>query len=364
MNINDINLWKTDVEEVLRSLPELEELANNSVLITGPTGLICSAAVDVLISYNLTHDKKINILAAGRSAEKVITRFAQYITCPWFKYLPYDAAKAGNSLPSHIDYIIHGASNASPNHIVSEPVETMLSNFLGIKELLDYSRVNHASRIVFISTSEVYGKKEVDTPSKVSDYGGIDILNPRSSYSIGKCAAETLCASYYDEYKVESSIIRPGHIYGPTASETDNRVSSAWAYSVSRGEDIVMKSDGSQTRSYCYCLDSASAILKVLLKGESVKAYNISNPESVINIKTMAELLARSANVKLRFELPTEDDKKGFNPMSNSSLDSTELQELGWKGMFDAERGFAHTVEIIKLLQQGITVSPRNSGES
>jgi nucleoside-diphosphate-sugar epimerase len=89
-----------------------------------------------------------------------------------------------------------------------------------------------------------------------------------------------------------------------------------------------MKSDGSQIRSYCYCLDSASAILTVLLKGQSVKAYNISNPESVINIKQMAELLAKSADVKLRFELPTEAEKKGFNPMSNSSLDSTELQAL------------------------------------
>ena len=116
------------------------------------------------------------------------------------------------------------------------------------------------------------------------------MLNPRNSYSISKCAAETLCASYYDEYGVDSVIIRPGHIYGPTAQETDNRVSSAWAYCVARGKDIVMKSDGSQIRSYCYCLDSASAILKVMLKGSPVKAYNISNPTSIISIKQMAEV--------------------------------------------------------------------------
>lgn len=353
MTINDIKLWNDDLDEINSSLPELGNLAGQSVLITGPTGLICSAVVDVIIRFNTTHGQKIKVFAAGRSEEKVRTRFGSYTDEPWFKYIPYDAAGVNNALPEHIDYIIHGASNASPNHIVAEPVETMLANFTGMKELLDYSRVNHTKRIVYISTSEVYGKKSDALPSKVGDYGGIDILNPRSSYSIGKCAAETLCASYYDEYGVESSIIRPGHIYGPTASKTDNRVSSAWAYAVARGEDIVMKSDGSQIRSYCYCLDSASAILTVLLKGQSVKAYNISNSESVINIKTMAELLAKSADVKLRFELPTEFEKKGFNPMSNSSLDSTELQEIGWKGLFNAERGFAHTVEIIKLMQQG-----------
>lgn len=353
MNINSIKQWNDDLDEVISNLPELEKIYDKSVLITGPTGLICSAVVDVLIRFNTTHDQKIKVLLAGRSEEKVKARFAPYTNEPWLSFIPYDAAGSGNSIPTNIDYIIHGASNASPNHIVAEPVETMLANFNGMKGLLEYSRCNHTKRIVYISTSEVYGKKSDALPSKVGDYGGIDILNPRSSYSIGKCAAETLCASYYDEYGVESSIIRPGHIYGPTANETDNRVSSAWAYSVANGEDIVMKSDGSQIRSYCYCLDSASAILTVLLKGQSVRAYNISNPESVINIKTMAELLAKSAKVDLRFELPTELEKKGFNPMSNSSLDSTELQELGWKGLFNAERGFAHTVEIIKQMQQG-----------
>ena len=180
-----------------------------------------------------------------------------------------------------------------------------------------------------------------------------DAEDSRSSYSIGKCAAETMCASYYDEYGVDSVIIRPGHIYGPTAVESDNRVSSAWAYDVARGNDIVMKSDGAQIRSYCYCLDSASAILKVLLKGEPVHAYNISNPDSIINIREMAEILVKNAGTELKMELPTEVEKKGFNPMSNSSLDGTELLALGWKGKFDAERGFAHTVEIIKEIDQG-----------
>ena len=108
-----------------------------------------------------------------------------------------------------------------------------------------------------------------------------------------------------------------------------------------------MKSAGTQVRSYCYCLDCASAIVKALLKGESVKAYNISNPASIINIKEMAEILAESANVSLKMEAPTEDEKKGFNPMDNSSLDSSELLQLGWKGLFNARRGLSHTVSII-----------------
>ena len=109
-----------------------------------------------------------------------------------------------------------------------------------------------------------------------------------------------------------------------------------------------MKSDGLQVRSYCYCLDCASAILKVLLSGKNCCAYNISNPESIVSIKEMADILCKSAGVKLRMELPTEEERKGFNPMSNSSLESTNLLGLGWRGCFDAETGFSHTVKILK----------------
>ena len=123
-----------------------------------------------------------------------------------------------------------------------------------------------------------------------------------------------------------------------TASPSDNRVSSAWAYAVARGENIVMKSDGSQLRSYCYCLDCASALLKILIRGENVHAYNISNPESIISIKEMAEFLVKSASVKLIREEANEEERKGFNPMSNSSLDSSSLQALGWKGLLFRER--------------------------
>lgn len=350
MTIYNVKQWKEDIEEIIEALPELENLAGNSVLVTGATGLICSAVVDVLIRWNEIHDKKIRILAAGRSEEKIIRRYTSYVTQPWFVFVPYDALRINNKISQHMDYIIHGASNASPNHIVAEPVETMISNFIGMKYLLDLAKEKGTKRVVYISSSEVYGRKDSNKPFGTSDYGWIDLLNPRSSYPIGKCAAETLCVSYFVEYNVDSSIIRPGHIYGPTAGVDDNRVSSTWAHAAAKGDNIVMKSDGCQIRSYCYCLDSAAAIIKVLLKGESVRAYNISNPNSVITIRQMAELLAKSAGVELQYNNPTEMERKGFNPMSNSSLDSSELSALGWKGLFNAERGVSHTVEILKQM--------------
>ena len=92
-------------------------------------------------------------------------------------------------------------------------------------------------------------------------------------------------------------------------------------------------------------------MLKVLLNGENCHAYNISNPNSIISIKQMAELLAAGAGVELKTELPSAEEQKGFKPMSNSSLESTSLTGLGWEGLFDAAEGFEHTVKILKEMQ-------------
>ena len=348
--IYDIKQWIAEIDETIEADHLLGELDNKTVMITGATGLICSAIVDILIRYNETRKNKIKIVVAGRSLDKVIERFAHFVQKDYFSFIPYDASRTDNCFDFHSDYIIHGASNATPNMIIKEPVETMLSNFSGIKNLLDYALSTDCHRVMYVSSSEVYGMKNSNRPYLESEYGAIDLLNPRNSYSIGKSAAETLCVSYSEEYGLESVIVRPGHIYGPTATPQDNRVSSAWAYSAAQGNDIVMKSDGAQIRSYCHCLDCASAILTVLLRGENKQAYNISNRNSIISIKQLGEMIAQTAGVKFLREEASSQEKKAFNPMNNSSLNSEKLEGLGWKGIFDAKRGIESTVRILKEL--------------
>lgn len=340
--------WIADIDKVISVIPELDRLAGKDILITGAAGLICSSIVDIIFRYNDTHELPIQIYAAGRWPEEMQTRFQEQTQRPDFHFVLYDASKTDNALNCPADYIIHGASNAHPALIVKEPVETMVSNFVGMKYLLDYAKEHNTQRILYISSSEVYGNKEGDHPFKEGEYGFVDLLNFRNSYSVSKRAAETLCISYAMEYEVESVIVRPGHIYGPTASPYDNRVSSAWAFQAAKGENIIIKSDGLQIRSYCYCLDCASAMIKVLLSGENCHAYNISNPNSIINIRQMAEILACAGNVKLKTEIPNEIEKTAFNPMSNSSLEAESLLSIGWYGCFTAKEGLEHTVSILK----------------
>lgn len=347
MKYKDI-YWK-DADEVIGCIPNVDKLFGKSVLITGATGLICSTIVDLLLRLNESSDRGITVICAGRSEERLKRRFPGFDenTGPVFTY--YDATKDEEiAYEGNIDYIIHGASNANPAIYMKEPVETMMSNILGLKRMLDLAKKKHAERLLYISSSEVYGTNETTDPYSEGSYGYVDILNPRAAYPSSKRAGETLCIAYGEEYGTDAVMVRPGHVYGPSVTASDNRASSEFTRKALDGEDIIMKSKGTQLRSYCHTLDCASAILTVLLNGERGNAYNISNPDSICTIADIAKAIADAGGVELRFSEATDSEKRSFNMMSNSSLRSDKLEALGWKACFPLQRGVKETIEVLK----------------
>ncbi len=308
-------------------------------LVTGAYGLIGSAIVDTLIAEKLSCE----IIVAGRDVRSLSKRFPRNVS-----YVQYDAQKQV-TFDFSVDVIVHAASPASPELFVQKPVETIVANVFGVKELLEYARRVKAKKVVYVSSSEVYGKAAPRKDGfREDDYGFVDVLDVRSSYPMGKRAAETLCVCYAKEYGVDVSIVRPGHIYGPTASPKDHRVSSAFAWQAARGEPIVMKSAGTSLRSYTHCDDCASAVMTVVEKGQPGEAYNIANRAGVCTIRQMAEIMADEGGVELRFENATEADAVAFNPMDNSCLDPTKLESLGWSGKIGYEDGFRQTVRRLR----------------
>lgn len=335
-----------DLSSIRRCCPNLESVRGARVLITGATGLICSAIVDFLLNLNDAADAGVTVLVAARSLEKAEARFGERLHRPDVVFVEYDALREPK-WAFDADYIIHGASPANPSLYVQQPVETMLANLLGMKNILEYARSHAVRRVLFVSSSEVYGRKENSEPYGADEYGYLDILNPRACYPSAKRACETLCASYGAEYGVNSVVVRPGHVYGPTATRADTRASSQFFYDVLDGRDIVMKSAGAQIRSYCYVADCVSAIVTVLLNGEAGRAYNISNPASIVTIRELAEEIAQKSGRSVVFENPSDVERRGYNLMQNSSLDSALLEGLGWRGVFDLETGVEHTLAIL-----------------
>lgn len=335
-------IYINDVKRVLE-IQDLNFLRNKKVLITGGLGLICSAIIDILLVYNKTQNANIHIFVASRNEANFNERYGKYSEV---EFIQYDSTKDIN-FDVDVDYIIHGAGTSSPELYTSKPVETILSNFMGMLNLLEYARKHSVKRVLYLSSSEVYGTKEGVNAFNENTFGAININNVRCSYSEGKRVSEVLCKSYLSEYGVDSVIVRPGHIYGPTASQKDKKVSSQFAYLAAKGEPIVMKSLGLQKRSYCYSLDCASAILTALKNGEAGESYNIGHDE-VTSIRDMALILAEAGNVSIEISAPTEADIKSFNPMDNSTLNNDKIKLLGYKDVFSVKEGLTHTVQILK----------------
>lgn len=343
-NILVNNTYIEDIRRVLEAF-DFSALKKRTVLVTGGLGLICSSVVDLLVIYNESYNANISIYIADINESGFDVRYGDY-KC--VKYLPYDAIKP-ITFDVDTDYIIHGAGLASPELYVSKPVETMLSNFNGVLNLLEYTKKHNAKRLLYISSSEVYGTKDTADAFDENKFGSVNINMIRSSYSETKRASEVMCKAYSSEYDVDTVIVRPGHIYGPTASPRDKRISSEFPYLAAQGNPLEMKSLGLQRRSYCYSLDCAAAILIALMNGEKGESYNIGHDE-VTSIREMAQIIAEAGNVSLKINDPTEEDLKHFNPMDNSSLNNEKIKKIGYSDCFSVREGLTHTVTILSDL--------------
>ncbi|RKM56379.1 NAD-dependent epimerase/dehydratase family protein [Butyrivibrio sp. X503] len=336
-----------DVASCIGNIPEIEKLYNKNLLITGATGMLASPVVDIVSFLNREKNAGIKLIIAGRNRQRTLDRFKGVLKEEEIKFVEFDANYM-YKLNVDADYIIHAASNADNGMFLKEPAETLFSNVVGVKSMLDLNVKNKGSRLLYVSSSEVYGElPEKSDYIKETDYGYVDVLSTRSCYPNGKRAAETLCSCYITEYDADVVIARPGYIYGPTIKKSDKRASAAFTFDAAAGRNIVMKSKGEQLRSYCYMLDCATALLTILLEGECGEAYNISNKDAIVSIRDVAEALAKAGGVSVVFENPSDAEKSSYNTMKNSALDASKLEALGWKGMYGLSEGIERTLKYL-----------------
>lgn len=331
--------YKEDILHIFDMDLPLEKLSGSNILVTGATGLIGGCLVEALM---LNPQRDYAVYASGRNQERAQERFKSFADDKGFHFIQHDVLKPLQG-DVRFDYVIHAASNASPNFFAQKPVEVIKSNIDGVAHLMEYGLDHGMRRFLYVSSGEVYG--EGDGRAFTEDYSGyVDCTKSRSCYPSSKRAAETLCVSYAAEYGADVVIARPCHVYGPYFTEQDNRVYAQFIRNILRGEDIVMKSTGEQFRSWCYVVDCVSALLHILLKGESCEAYNIADTKSNISIRQLAETIADIAGRKVVIEVPEADEKKGYNLVSKSVFDTSKIGQLGWKPLSTIEKGIKHTI--------------------
>lgn len=333
--------YKQHISNFLENV-EMDFLEGKTVLISGVTGMIGSAVADALCMA----DKKIRVLGMGRSKERAANRFAYpWFTTENFRFIEHDVVNKW-FVDEPIDFVIHAASPAYPAVFAKYPVETMTANFLGTLNLLELTKENRA-RFLFVSSGEIYGEIDKDTKEE-QDYGFIDSMQPRSCYPNSKRAAETLCSAYVDEYGVESVVVRLSHVYGPTMTDSDNRVSSDFIRKAKMGQDLIMHSTGATVRSYTYVLDAVSEIICALQRGKSGEAYNIADENKVVSIRQLAEITAKAGKVSFSIDVPEIADKGAFS-ISRQVMSGEKLRTLGWKCKFDFTTGVDMTLKSMSI---------------
>lgn len=348
--------YQEDIKAYITKDLPWEKICGKTVLISGATGMIGKCIIDILMAYNdmknslhnIDSSACITIIALSRNQETAKKRFAQYWENENFRYI---SADVNETIPEcgSADYVIHAASNTHPMQYSQDSIGTITSNVIGTKNLLDYAVAHKAERFCFASSVEVYGENRGDTDKFSEDYlGYIDCNTLRAGYPESKRLGETLCNAYYQTYKLDFVIPRLSRVYGPTMLSSDSKAIAQFIKKAAAGEDIILKSAGTQLYSYTYALDAAMGVLAVLLKGESGEAYNISDSESEVTLRQITEWLAQDNDVKVTYEIPDVAEQAGYSTATKAILDTEKISALGWKPQVHMREGLRKTVQSLR----------------
>jgi UDP-glucuronate decarboxylase len=259
-----------------------------------------------------------------------------------FHFLEHDVTRP-LSLRGKIDEIYNLACPASPPHYQNDPRKTVMTNVVGVSNLLDLAQEKHA-RLLQASTSEVYGDP-LNGEQLETDCGNVNCTGPRACYDEGKRCAETLL---FDEWRRADQIIKVARIfntYGPRMQENDGRIVSNFVIQALTGMPMTVYGDGSQTRSFCYVDDLIDGLIRLMESPPHVTGpINLGNPEELTVLKVahrVAALVGVEHSITLK-ALPLDDPRRRRPNIERARA------LLGWKPTTSFETGLKRTISYFR----------------
>lgn len=341
-----------DLDHILAFPLPWETFFGSSVLVSGASGFLGSYCCETLLRLNeISSPKKpATIIAFSRSLEALKKRFAAYKGRDDLVLLPGDVREGIPDFNGPVDYIIHGASPASPIKMAQDPLGVFETNVIGTKKMLELAVEKKTRRFLFLSSGAVYGDLPEDFQSvSETDFGVSDPLRLRASYDEGKRAGETLCYLYAQKYGLESLCARIGHTYGPGLSREDGRSFADFITAAAFGKRLVLHSDGSAIRYFCYITDTVNGIFTVLLKGMPRNAYNIASMTEKVSIRELAERIASIFPEKnLTVDFKSRNGNCSIGDLTSKQrgipADTRKLRGLGWQETIKLDEGLYRAV--------------------
>ncbi|HRK30371.1 MAG TPA: NAD-dependent epimerase/dehydratase family protein [Tepidisphaeraceae bacterium] len=337
---------------------ELKKLAGKSVLVTGGAGFLGYYLVQTITHYN-------TLAAANDRIRLTVFDNLSRGVPGWLTCLTENRAltlvRHDMKLPlpkplGHFHWIIHAASIASPTYYRIDPIGTMDANINGLRNLLDYALQRKESGapvegILFFSSSEIYGDPDAANIPTREDYRGlVSCTGPRACYDEAKRFGETLCVNFAKQHGVAVKTARPFNNYGPGLKITDGRLIPDFARDILSGRDIVMLSDGTPTRTFCYSADAIQGYMKILVKGAPGEAYNIGTETPEISVAELAEkMIALSRELfgyRGKLERKQSRDKEYLidNPNRRCPVIEKARSHLGYEPLISLDEGLRRSL--------------------
>lgn len=300
-------------------------------LITGAAGFL---GANLSIRLLKEGNKVIGIDNLLTGSEQNLAELKKFVNFSFIKQDIIEPLK----IKGKLDYVLNLACPASPPRYYKNPIHTLETNSVGIKNMLELAKKNKA-RFFQTSTSEVYGDPK-EHPQKESYFGNVQPYCKRSCYDEGKRYGEALIWQYRDIFHVDTGIIRIFNTYGPLMDPDDGRVVTNFIKQALTGKDITIQGTGKQTRSFCYVDDQINGMMKVIHSKEE-GPLNVGNPGE-FTIKELADLVIKLTNTKSKiiYVPAVVSDPKQRRP------DITKMKEkFDWEPKVKLEEGLKRTIE-------------------
>ena len=360
MNTNEVmkmkaaDIIKQDLDYICRSCKnEMKAFEGKNILITGGAGFLGFYLVQSLLHWNenFYQKDKIKIVIYDNFIRGVPKWLEDIKENKELHLVKHDITKPlpKSDLPFH--FIIHAASIASPIYYRQYPLETMDANIDGLRKLLEYARNQKDSAapvegFLFYSTSEIYGDPDpANIPTPETYRGNVSCTGPRACYDESKRYGETLSVVFAQEFDLPVKIARPFNNYGPGLKITDKRVIPDFMRDVLNGKDIIMHSDGSPTRTFCYVADAVCGYFKVLINGKKGESYNIGTSSPEISMMELAnkivDIAAEYSNYSGKVVRMKSSDQEYLtdNPNRRCPVIKKAQSDVGYNPQIQLEEG-------------------------
>ncbi|MCE5260719.1 MAG: SDR family oxidoreductase [Euryarchaeota archaeon] len=308
----------------------MASIKGKRILVTGGAGFIGSHIVEalsadneVLVIDDLTTGKRGNL--EGMDAEVIVASVR-------------DAEKVRSAMEG-VDYVFHHAAIASVPKSVDDPIASNQVNVCGTLRVLNEARAAKVRKVVFASSSAVYG----NTPSDLKREE--DLPDPISPYAVTKLTGELYCRNFWLNYGLPTCSLRYFNVYGPRQDPSSDyaAVVPRFISAARAGKPLTIFGDGEQTRDFIFVRDVVRAnILAALDEGHNGEAFNIACQERV-SVNQLASLVLMEMGLREEGMIEHRAERKGDVRHSLADIGKAR-RDLGFVPAYDIRKGLSLTM--------------------